>query len=145
MASKIKSGQTEPVELNPKKKIPPIQSKRQSNSLKLSDSLVAPVEKQPVPDHLLNTSNQIKICFIFYMIFLEIYAKLQRNDVFEVSPVEVHFSGFEINNEEQKRYTQILKVINISGQVQRMIVIPPQTKFFTIHYVKQVGQIFNLM
>lgn len=59
MASKMISGQKESIELNQNKKIPPIQSKRQPNSLKLSDSLVAPVEKQPVPNHLLNTSNQV--------------------------------------------------------------------------------------
>ncbi|RMZ96259.1 Primary ciliary dyskinesia [Brachionus plicatilis] len=122
MASKVVSGHVEPIELNQNKKIPPIQPKRQPNRLKLTDSLVAPVEKIPVPNHLLDT---------------KIFAKLQRNDAFEVSPVEVHFSGFEIDKSDQKRYTQILKVINISGQLQRMTVIPPQTKFFTIHYVKQ--------
>lgn len=59
MASKVVSGHVEPIELNQNKKIPPIQPKRQPNRLKLTDSLVAPVEKIPVPNHLLDTSNQI--------------------------------------------------------------------------------------
>lgn len=72
--------------------------------------------------------------FFFYV---EIFAKLQRNELFEVSPAEIHFAGFEVNNDNRK-YVQILRLINISGQVQRMTVLPPQTKFFQIIYVKQV-------
>jgi hypothetical protein len=54
MASKLAN----PIDLNPNKKIPPIgdPTKRTLNKLKITDSLVAPVEKQPVPDHALNTS-----------------------------------------------------------------------------------------
>jgi hypothetical protein len=78
------------------------------------------------------------------LIFLlkEIYAKLQRNEYFEVAPAEVHFAGFEVLSSQQdgesKKYTQILRIINISGQVQRMTVLPPFTKHFQIFYVKQV-------
>jgi hypothetical protein len=54
-----------------------------------------------------------------------------------VTPVEVHFAGFEVK--ENKQYTQILRVINISGTVQRMTVLPPKTKFFDVHYVKPVS------
>ena len=31
--------------------------------------------------------------------FSEIYAKLQRNELFEAAPVEVHFAGFEVNDD----------------------------------------------
>lgn len=66
---------------------------------------------------------------------LEIYAKLHRNEVFEVTPTEVHFAGYEIN----KKFTQKLKIINISGQVERLTVLPPkQVKHFDIHYIKPV-------
>jgi hypothetical protein len=70
---------------------------------------------------------------------------LQRNKFFEVTPVEVHFSGFEVNKETPIRYTQMLRVINISDQVQRMVILPPQTKHFDVHYVKQVGFSISLI
>lgn len=69
----------------------------------------------------------------------EIYAKLERNELFEVSPVEVHFSGFEIDSNQIKKYTQKLRIINVSDQVQRMTVLPPQTKYFDVFYVKPVN------
>ena len=69
-------------------------------------------------------------------IWLEIYAKLHRNEVFEIAPVELHFAGYETN----KKYTQKLKVINISGQVQRLTLLPPkQNKHFDVHYIKPVN------
>ena len=55
-----------------------------------------------------------------------------------MSPVEVHFAGFEISDDEVKKYKQKLKIINISDQVQRMTVLPPKTKYFDIYYVKPV-------
>lgn len=39
-----------------KKVIPPIQPKRVPKKLQMTDSLVAPVEKTDVPNHVLNTS-----------------------------------------------------------------------------------------
>jgi hypothetical protein len=74
----------------------------------------------------------------------EIYARLQRNELFEVTPVEVHFSGFEVNDKEKKKYKQTLRIINISDQVQRMTILPPQTKYFDIHYTKPVSVILFL-
>ena len=62
----------------------------------------------------------------------------ERNDLFEVSPIEIHFSGYDIDSKEPKKYTQTLRVINISDQVQRMTVLPPQTKYFDVFYVKPV-------
>lgn len=70
---------------------------------------------------------------------LEIYAKLQRNQIFEVAPGEIHFAGFQVNvAEPNKRYSQTLHVINISDKVQRMTVLPPMTRNFDVFYVKQV-------
>jgi hypothetical protein len=64
--------------------------------------------------------------------------------VFEVAPIEVHFAGYEVNtnkSEPIKKFTQKLKIINISGQVQRLTVLPPkQTKYFDVHYVKPVNK-----
>ena len=60
----------------------------------------------------------------------------------EVTPVEVHFAGYEVSTDKSepiKKYTQKLKIINISGQVQRLTILPPkQTKYFDVHYVKPV-------
>ena len=66
----------------------------------------------------------------FFITNSGIFAKLERNDLFEVSPIEIHFSGYDIDSKEPKKYTQTLRVINISDQVQRMTVLPPQTKYF---------------
>ena len=63
--------------------------------------------------------------------------KLQRNEIFEAAPAEVHFAGFEVD-QDVKSYEQILRIINISGQIQRMTVLPPKTKFFDVLYVKPV-------
>ena len=122
---------------SPLKKIPPIDSSvavRKPKKINFDESLVAPVERLDVPNHVLNT---------------KIYAKLQRNDVFELSPMEVHFAGFEvavegtINGKNKfKRYTQKLKIINISAEMQNMTVLPPQTEFFEIYYVKPVSVLF---
>lgn len=120
--------------------------RRKLGNFKMTDSLVAPLgdKSQTVPNHLLNTSERImfqllKLWFKFKIkvYFKEIFAKLQRNQIFEVSPVEIHFSGFEIGG--SKRYSQTLHVINVSDKVQRMTVLPPlSTRHFDIHYVKQV-------
>ena len=46
------------VTLNTHKKVPPIATTiRKPNKLKLSDQLIATVEKTEVPNHVLNTSN----------------------------------------------------------------------------------------
>ena len=72
-----------------------------------------------------------------FLFLKEIYAKLQRNEIFEAAPAEVHFAGFEVD-QDVKSYEQILRIINISGQIQRMTVLPPKTKFFDVLYVKPV-------
>ncbi len=76
--------------------------------------------------------------FIQFLTIKEIYAKLQRNEIFEAAPVEVHFAGFEVD-EDGSSYQQILRIINISGQIQRMTVLPPKTNFFDVLYVKPVN------
>lgn len=42
-----------------KKVIPPIQQKRMPKKIQMTESLVAPVEKLDVPNHVLNTSNYL--------------------------------------------------------------------------------------
>ncbi len=45
------------IELNNYKKIPPIERTDKPSRLKITDSLVAPIEKTDVPNYVLNTSN----------------------------------------------------------------------------------------
>ncbi len=114
--------------------------------MKVPERLVAPIERINVPNHLLNSSNsklknfiyQVWFLLLFFITNSGIFAKLERNNLFEVSPVEIHFSGYDIDSKEPKKYTQTLRVINISDQVQRMTVLPPQTKYFDVFYVKPV-------
>ena len=63
-----------------------------------------------------------------------------------MNPVEVHFAGFELNSVDEangksstKRYVKKLKIINISAEIQNMTVLPPQTDYFEIYYVKPVS------
>ena len=72
------------------------------------------------------------------MLQKEIFAKLKRNNLFELEPSEIHFAGFNLNQNENPCYKKFLKVINISDQLQRMTILPPQTKYFELSYVKQV-------
>ena len=48
----------------------------------------------------------------------------------------IHFGGFELN----KTHSQVIHLGNISTEVQRMHIIPPQTKFFYIKYKKSVSK-----
>jgi hypothetical protein len=66
----------------------------------------------------------------------EIFTKLQRNELIEASPSEIHFNGFDL---DKLPLTRVLKLINISGNIQRMTILPPQTKYFDVHYVKPVN------
>lgn len=69
---------------------------------------------------------------------------MQRNEIFEANPIEVHFAGFELMTDQSnvknqsKRYIKKLKIINISAEIQNMTVLPPQTDYFDIYYVKPV-------
>uniref|UniRef100_A0A8D2J660 Cep192-like domain-containing protein n=1 Tax=Varanus komodoensis TaxID=61221 RepID=A0A8D2J660_VARKO len=84
----------------------------------LLDSLVEKPEKGSyVPNHLLES---------------KIYTKLLRNDVIQAKPAVMHFGGYEI----KKYHQQILKLVNISGDVLNIHIIPPETKHFQIKYSK---------
>ncbi|XP_025093721.1 cilia- and flagella-associated protein 221-like isoform X2 [Pomacea canaliculata] len=72
----------------------------------------------PVPNHLLETKT---------------YSKIGRNAVIQAKPAAVHFEGFRVNERHMKHLT----IINASTNVVRMHVIPPQTKYFKIHYKKR--------
>ncbi len=65
----------------------------------------------------------------------EIFSKVAQNAVIQAQPSVLHFGGFEPGQKVKK----VLRLVNVSTEVQRMHVIPPQTKFFYIHYKKGVS------
>ncbi|XP_019410156.1 PREDICTED: cilia- and flagella-associated protein 221 isoform X1 [Crocodylus porosus] len=84
----------------------------------LLDSLVEePRKPNVVPNHLLES---------------KIYTKLLQNTVIQAEPAVLHYGGYEINRHHQ----QTLKLVNISGDVINLHIIPPQTKYFHIRYSK---------
>ncbi|XP_009902725.2 cilia- and flagella-associated protein 221 [Dryobates pubescens] len=83
----------------------------------LLDSLVEEPEKRPVPNHLLET---------------KIFSELQRSKFIQAEPAVLHYGGYEVG----KHHQQKLKLINISGDVISLRIIPPQTKYFQIKYTK---------
>ncbi|KFV70308.1 Primary ciliary dyskinesia protein 1, partial [Dryobates pubescens] len=83
----------------------------------LLDSLVEEPEKRPVPNHLLET---------------KIFSELQRSKFIQAEPAVLHYGGYEVG----KHHQQKLKLINISGDVISLLIIPPQTKYFQIKYTK---------
>ncbi|XP_065494145.1 cilia- and flagella-associated protein 221 [Caloenas nicobarica] len=84
----------------------------------LLDSLVEePKKRHAVPNHLLES---------------KIYSELQRSKVVQAEPAVLHYGGYELG----KHHQQMLKLINISGNVINLHIIPPQTKYFQIKYNK---------
>ena len=69
----------------------------------------------------------------------EIYSKVAKNAVVEAEPSVLHFGGFELGVTQ----TQVINLINVSAEVQKMHVIPPQTKYFYIKYKKAVSVDFR--
>ena len=64
----------------------------------------------------------------------EIYSKIAQNSIVQATPAVVHFAGFDLGKPQR----QILQLGNVSTDVQRMHIIPPQTKYFDIKYKKGV-------
>ncbi|KAK2149919.1 hypothetical protein LSH36_431g01010 [Paralvinella palmiformis] len=79
--------------------------------------LVEPRKQIPVPNHLLET---------------KIYSKVTKNAIIEAEPSVLHFGGFELGVTQ----TRVINFINVSAEVQKMHLIPPQTKFFYVKYNK---------
>ncbi|XP_078572039.1 cilia- and flagella-associated protein 221-like [Branchiostoma floridae x Branchiostoma japonicum] len=88
-----------------------------TNGVVIPDTLVAPRASQPVPNHLLDT---------------KIYTKVNQNVFLQARPAVIHFAGFELN----KTQKQIMRVANVSGDIQRMHILPPATSYFKLHYTK---------
>ncbi|XP_026708582.1 cilia- and flagella-associated protein 221 [Athene cunicularia] len=86
-------------------------------SVILGSLVEEPKKRQAVPNHLLES---------------KIYSELQRSNVIQAEPAVLHYGGYEVG----KHHQQTLKLINISGDVTNLHVIPPQTKYFQIEYNK---------
>lgn len=71
--------------------------------------------------------------------FAEIYTKIAQNSMVLAKPSVIHFGGFEVD----KKHTMALSIVNVSTEVIRMHVIPPQTKYFYIKYTKNVSLIVS--
>ncbi|CAF3402246.1 unnamed protein product [Rotaria sp. Silwood1] len=98
---------------------PPISDEAMDAKRKALEILVAKPEHDriPVPNHLLQS---------------KLFVKLKRNKLVEVTPHEIHFDGFEINQIQ----TRELHILNRSSEVLRVDIIPPQTSVFQIDYKK---------
>ena len=75
-----------------------------------------------------------------YFLLSEIYSKVAQNSVVQARPAILHFGGFDVDNTQRL----VLQIANVSGDVQRMHIIPPQTKYFYIKYTKNVSSYTEL-
>lgn len=85
--------------------------------------LVEPIESHtPVPNHLLDT---------------KIYRKTGQNEAIAATPADVHFSGFQLG----KKCTSNFCIKNVCGDVISINILPPQSKYFKLHYKKPTRMI----
>ncbi|XP_028927000.1 cilia- and flagella-associated protein 221 isoform X2 [Ornithorhynchus anatinus] len=77
-----------------------------------------PEPGKAVPNHLLES---------------KVYAQLQKNQLIEATPGILHFGGYRVNRHHQ----QTLSLLNISEDVINLLILPPQTRYFRIKYIKK--------
>ena len=70
-----------------------------------------------------------------FHLFTEIYTQIAKNSMVMAKPAVLHFGGFELD----EKSTLSLSIVNVSTEVIRMHIIPPQTKYFYIKYKKSVS------
>lgn len=89
------------------------------NSILLDSlQLVEPAETHPpVPNHLLDT---------------KIYRNLGQSKVVAVTPEDVHFAGFQVG----KKSVADFCITNVCKDVISINILPPQSKYFKLHYKK---------
>eukprot|EP00743_Colponemidia_sp_Colp-15_P003394 GILK01003668.1.p1 GENE.GILK01003668.1~~GILK01003668.1.p1 ORF type:complete len:832 (-),score=131.18 GILK01003668.1:94-2589(-) len=62
-----------------------------------------------------------------------IYAKLGSNGFVDARPSVLHFGGYQVD----KTHTQLLRIVNVSSESQRIHILNPTTKFFTTRVNKK--------
>ena len=85
---------------------------------KALDEFTEPTKNRPsVPNHIVET---------------KIYNQVGGNDIVQVTPSILNFSGFQPN----KVYKKVIKLCNVSADLHVVHIIPPDSKNFSISYKK---------